>query len=356
MLFRSVGLYEQIGCRTHILPYKSWLRGGGMLRSTRNIICEWRGAAAWMGLLNEMRPTLVYINSLPGLAAAVAARKKKLPVVWHLREMFDDVGGEMIRPAIGGKGLVRLALRHLTDRVVAISHAVLSNVAGAIPDERHCVVPNAADEVYFNLADDPSFCRRSLGLREEGLIIGVPGTLRRIKGHPFFLSAAESVLRSNPNVSVAITGSGPSNYVEELKTLVRNAGIEARVHFLGEVNDMPRFYRACDLICVPSRSEGFGRTVIEACAVGVPVIATNVGGIPEVIDDGETGLLVSYGDVPALAEAIKRVLNDQSLRFRLADAARQKAKRSYRVHEQQKSIIRVVEDVLQARSAPLRST
>ena len=101
---------------------------------------------------------------------------------------------------------------------------------------------------------------------------------------------------------------------------------------------MVPFYAACDVICVPSSSEPFGRTVIEAMAVGVPVVATRVGGIPEIVDCDDLGLLVDYGNREALRAAVAKLLRDRNLATRQSNAARQKASSEYRAQNYQKRV------------------
>jgi glycosyltransferase involved in cell wall biosynthesis len=129
-----------------------------------------------------------------------------------------------------------------------------------------------------------------------------------------------------------VTGDGEAAYVEELHRLVREHKLADRIRFLGVIEDMPTFLRACDVACIPSVAEPFGRTAIEAFAIGTPVVATSVGGLREIVDDGETGLLVPYGDTSALAEAILRLLLNPALRTSIADRAAEKARLIY--HEQ----------------------
>src|SRR5207248_4108745 len=122
------------------------------------------------------------------------------------------------------------------------------------------------------------------------------GTLRPVKGHPFFLDAAAAAIKRIPDCRFVIAGTGEARYVEALKAQVAMLGLTAGVRFLGKVEQMPAFYRACDVVCVPSMSESFGRTVIEAFASLTPVVATAVGGMRETVEHGRTGLLVAYGD------------------------------------------------------------
>ena len=292
---------------------------------------------------------MVYVNSLVSLAAAAAARWLGIPCIWHVRELFDDVGGEMRVPAVGGRRLVRWSLRRLADRVVVISQSVAENVLGGVRSERVAVVPNAVPAEFFELARTRRECRGLLGLPEDVPIVGVPGTLRPVKGHPSFLEAAARLAAENSDCEFAITGDGEPAYRSELVAQIENAGLGERVHFLGLVEEMPSFYRACDVVCVPSQSESFGRTVIEAFAVGTPVVATAVGGMRETIEDGGTGLLVEYGDVEALAGALGRLLGDERLRSALAWRARQKAESEYREEIHQARICGIVEEVCRAR-------
>jgi glycosyltransferase involved in cell wall biosynthesis len=164
-----------------------------------------------------------------------------------------------------------------------------------------------------------------------------------MKGHPFFLEAAARVAQSFPDSVFAITGTGEPEYTAALHRQAQELGIGRRVRFLGTVTDMPRFYRACDVACVPSASEPFGRTVIEAFAVGTPVVATAVGGIQETIEDDVTGLLVSYGNVDLLADRVERVLGDTALRSRLSISAANRARERYSADRYAAAVARVVQ-------------
>lgn len=321
--------YAALGCGTHVVPHKNWLRGGNVLQSARRMAAELRAATGFQRLIDEVRPDVVYINSLVSLAAGVAARRTRIPCVWHLRELFSDVGGEMQVPAFGGRRLVRRTVNRLSRRRVAISRSVATNVLGTDDPAEVTIVPNAVDSSFFEVEDSPAACREHLGLGADSLIVGVPGTLRPMKGHGFFLDAAARVSRAAPDCVFAITGTGEAAYAAELRARAARLGLDGRVRFLGTIAEMARFYRACDVICVPSLAEPFGRTVIEAFAVGAPIVATSVGGIRETIEDGVTGLLVKPGDVAGLSESLLRLLGDEELRLQLADAGRSAAAERY---------------------------
>ncbi len=311
------------------LDHGRWLAGGPWHRRLRRLLHDYRAAKKFEQVFRETQPNLVYINNLTGLSAALAARRLRIPCIWHVRELFDDVGGEMHPPWPGGKRLVRYVLQRCAKRIVVISRAVQENVLGMHTDDQTVVIPNAADECFFREARCVEETRRLLGLPQGRPIVGVPGTLRPVKGHEFFLEAFARVVKGKPDVVAAFAGDGEPQFRQSLVHRVTQLGVEKHVVFLGTVADMPAFYRACDLICIPSRSESFGRTAIEAMAVGTPVVATDVGGLRETIHHGETGLLVPYGDVNPLASAMLKLLTNDSLAARLASEARGKAEKEY---------------------------
>lgn len=334
--------YEELGCRVHILPHGQWLGGGTTWRRVRRSGRDLKAAAGFVRLMRRLRPELVYINTLTGFAAAAAARWLRIPTVWHVRELFDDAGGEMHPPALGGKRLARMLVSRLPERIVVNSRAVAENVLGSADHPKLTVLPNAVSDRFFEPHASPEECRRRLGLPIGVPIVGVPGTLRPVKGHPWFLEAAARVAASLPVCHFAICGEGTAAYRQELQEQVRRLGLEERVHFVGTVADMRDFYRALDLACVPSRAEPFGRVVVEAFAAGVPVVASAVGGICETIEDGVTGLLVEHGDVEGLTSAVLRLLNDAGLRECLATQARREAEDRYREQVYADRILAVV--------------
>ena len=139
-----------------------------------------------------------------------------------------------------------------------------------------------------------------------------------------------------------ITGDGDPAYMVSMRRSTDELGIERQVRFIGPGADMPRFDRACDIICVPSESESFGRTVIEAMAVGTPVVATAVGGMRETVEPGLNGLQVEYGDAAALSRTILDVLGDPALAAALTDGGRRSAQAEYSARQYQERLIRIV--------------
>jgi glycosyltransferase involved in cell wall biosynthesis len=141
--------------------------------------------------------------------------------------------------------------------------------------------------------------------------VGVVGRLELEKGHPTLLEAWPLVLEACPSAYLLIVGEG--SRLDALHDIARTQGIEHHVVFTGRRDDIPAVTAAFDVAVLPSYREAQGLTILEAMALSRPVVASNVGGIPEMIEDGVTGLLVPPQDPPALAGAIVRLLNDHQL-------------------------------------------
>jgi glycosyltransferase involved in cell wall biosynthesis len=335
----------------YVVEHKSWLRTGRYTSFARILAHEIRAAKAFESVLARVRPDIVYVNTSVSLAGAMAAHRLGIPCVWHLREFFADEGGEMVVP-YGFKWLVPRVIRRYADRMVVVSKSVAVNMLGGKTD-RVDVVPNAVGSEFFEEGSNIA-ARAQFDLPATGRVIGVPGTLRPVKGHPFFFEAVRRLMEGTPyDLTIAVTGEGSPQYVRKLKTMVQELGMATSVRFLGNVADMASFYRACDIVCVPSVSETFGRTVIEAFATGTPVIASAVGGMRQTISHGRDGLLVPYGDTPALADALAELLNDSALRAELRSNAAYKAKSLYHESIYKASIIRIVAEISGLQPSPV---
>ena len=195
------------------------------------------------------------------------------------------------------------------------------------------VVPLGTDVHRF----DPSLfgqreARSFFGLPHDKKIIGVLGRLDPGKGQEVLLRAVPEVAKRNPEVLFVIAGdetAGEPGYKTYLEKLCHEIGANRHVKFLSFTDDVPRLMAALDIFVLPSFGETFGLVVIEAMAMEKPVIATNAGGLPEIIADGQTGLLVEPRNVEAVATAIEKLLVDEKLRTSLAHAAREDALRRF---------------------------
>lgn len=169
--------------------------------------------------------------------------------------------------------------------------------------------------------EDIERLRCSLGVQNQAVILAV-GRLSSEKGHAILLQAAARMEKTNgvPDFRVVVVGDGPEK--ENLLRLTARLGIGQRIVMEGFQTDVRPYYCLGTLLALPSYSEGSPNVVLEAMAAGLPIAATDVGGVPEILEDGVTGLLVQLGDPQAMAEAILRILQDKDLALRLGAAAR----------------------------------
>ena len=162
--------------------------------------------------------------------------------------------------------------------------------------------------------------RAAAGIPRGARVIGAVGSLYRVKGHLDLIRATPAILAHHPTSHVVILGRGPLH--DALAGEAEALGVRDRIHLLGHRDDVKEWFGAMDAFVMPSLSEGLPLSLLEAMAAGLPSVITRVGGMPEVVRDGETGLIVSPGDVAALADRIAFLLGDAGLAVKIGSAAR----------------------------------
>lgn len=266
-------------------------------------------------LCRRERPDVVHANSSKaGVLGRIAARIAGIPA-----RVFT-VHGWAFAQYEGAASAAYLWLdrlvRPLTTRFVCVSERTrtLGIEARTCAAGRTVVIPNAVD-----VARAP---RAALTGRPPRVV-----TVGRLKEPKDFVGLVHALGRSGMPFRAVVIGDGPDRpLVEEA---IRNARVQDRVELLGEREDVPAQLAASDVFVLSSRSEGMPISVLEAMAAGLPIVASAVGGIPELVEDGVSGLLVEAGDVDALAAALRRVLGDTELRERLGAAARARAEERF---------------------------
>lgn len=333
-------------CSVSVVPHSSWLRHSGWLRFIRSLWVERRRSMDFEREFKRTRPDIVYVNSLVSYAPARAAHRLGIPLVWHMRELFSDEQGEMVCPAFFARSLVRRTISSLATKVVVNSLAVASNMFGEGTEVAVENVPNAVSEEFFQSRGDRLACRQSLNLSGSGPLVGLPGTLRPVKGHQFLFKAIPSILERVPDCLFAVTGAIDSQFARDIVKQTEEGPLAGRVFFTGSISDMVPFYHACDVCCVPSLSESFGRAAIECFATRTPLVATSVGGLKEIVHDGDNGLLVRYGDENALADAVVSFLTDSERANCLVEQAAIDAKERYTERVYFDKIATVIDEAL----------
>lgn len=268
---------------------------------------------------------LVHVNTglRHGKPGIIAAWLTRTPCVCHVR-MFDKLNS-----------FDKLFTRFV-DRFIYISEAVAKSYASqGVPAAKGEVIHNAVEVSEFTVGGDGASVRGEFGWTVQEQLVGVIGRLDWWKGHEYFLEALAQAAAQLPHLRGLIVGepeNSPMNraYLQRLKHLVESLKLEDKVVFTGFRTDVPRLIAALDVVVLSSSApEPFGRVVIEGMAAGKPVIATAAGGVPEIIEDGVSGILVPPKDAQALADAILKLLSDRGMAHRIGLAARQRVEERF---------------------------
>jgi glycosyltransferase involved in cell wall biosynthesis len=295
-----------------------------LVREIRPLLDARATLALWR-LFRRERPLVVHTHtSKAGAVGRLAAWLARVPVVIHTPHghVFYGYYGR------GMSWLVQWAeriLARITDRIVTLTDRgahehVQFHIAG--PDKFVTIPSGIALPLFRSIQVDRAAKRKELGLPPGGLAIGTVGRLVPIKGHAWLLKAIPLVLAEFPHALFVVIGDGPLSC--RLQGLAQDLGIGRSVVFLGAREDVPECLAALDLFVFPSLNEGMGRALIEAMATGLPVVASSVGGIPDIVTGGTDGLLVPPCDEKALAAAILTLLRDRRRMAVFGEAAKKR--------------------------------
>lgn len=273
-------------------------------------------------LFRRERPDVVHTHSSKaGLVGRLAARVARVPVIVHTVHgwSFHDGMSPVVRlAAVAGE---RLAARWTWPLVVVAEVDAETGLAAGIGQvAQYAVVRSGVDvEGLRRSGTSRAGARAELGIPEGAPVVGTVTRLCQQKDPATLLRAARLMVELRPEAHLVVVGDGPMR--GEVEQMIADLGLGAHVTLLGRRSDVDALLPGFDVFVLSSRWEGLPRVVLEATAVGVPVVSTDVGGIAEAVEDQESGLLVPPGDSVALGNALVRVLGDRVLGARLAAAA-----------------------------------
>lgn len=294
---------------------------------------KWRAVSRMRRILRQYRPDILhlhftgFIGPYPWLAKLCSVKQV------FFTDHSSQPEGHIIRRAPLWKRLVARLVNLPVTCVVTVSEYGYRSVAGRdlIPAQRIEMIYNSADlsraTESRELAAD---FKRKHSIPEDRTLVAQVSWLIPEKGVEDLLSAARIVISRNPGVHFALVGDGA--YREQYQRQAREMGIGNHVTFTGQVEDpmSEGVYGAADVVCQVSRwEEVFGYVIAEAMSSSRPMVATRVGGIPELVEDGKTGFLVERGDAQAIADGILRLISDPELRKRMGQAGREVAEAKF---------------------------
>jgi len=282
-----------------------------------------RAFFALIKILRNERPDIVHTHtSKAGILGRWAAFFVRVPVIIHTPHghVFWGYFGKL-------KTRIFILLEKIsalvTDRLIMLTEQEKNDHLHfhIAPENKFSVVHSGINlDEFSNTSVDPASMKRRLGVPEDNLIVGTVGRLTSIKGHRYLIEAARKIAGSRPDTTFVILGDG--ELLDELKNMVTRSDIEENIKFLGWRSDVAEVMSTFDIFALPSLNEGMGRVLVEAMALGRPIVASNIGGIPDLVVDGENGYLVPVGDVESLAARIRKLLDDPEKREEMGECGK----------------------------------
>ncbi len=292
-------------------------------------------------LLGKEKPDIVhthgYFASVIGRLAARLAGRSIL--ITHVHSTHWEYKKRHLR--------MERFLSRFTRRIVCCSRAVENFVVGqeGIHPSKTAVVYNGVDEERFSGIPNGSRVRARLGIRPESPVVGTVSSLTAHKGHAYFLRAATKILNAFAETKFLIVGDGPLRPL--LEAQAEEDHIKPAVMFLGLRKDIPDLLSAMDVFVLPSSGrEGLGIAAIEAMAAEKPVVATNIGGIPEVVRNGMTGLLAPPKNEEALAEAVIQLLKNPEMARHMGKQGKLRVKEKFTLKKMVQEMEKIYENEL----------
>jgi glycosyltransferase involved in cell wall biosynthesis len=282
---------------------------------------------------------LIHINSLGRLHyLTLLCKLMGIRSVYHLRSLLTTRG-------IGGR--TRFII-NLSDKIIVhCEHMKKTAIAAGLNKDKVCVIYNGVDLGKFNPNISGNKFRKELGVNSNTNLVGMAGRIVPWKGCGDFIKAASEVIKVIADTKFIIVGEAPEEqYLGQLIKLSEDLNIKDRIIFAGLRSDMPQVYAALNLFVLPSWEEPWGRVTAEAMAMKKPVIATNAGGLPEIITQDISGILIPPRDSATLANTIISVLKDSKKRETIIENGFQTINRYYNIARHVKNIEGVYDNLL----------
>ncbi|MCC2640302.1 MAG: putative Phosphatidylinositol alpha-mannosyltransferase [Nitrospira sp.] len=308
------------------------------------VMQQWRlplSILAFRRLLKRERPDIVHVNSsrdswIAGLSVRLVKQRPKLIRTRHISAPLTN------------NRATHLLYRRLFDMVIVTggerNRRDLIQRDGLAPD-RVAAFPIGLDVEYFSPAKPRQDIRSELGIPAGHRLVGLISYLRDYKGHRYFVEAAAKVLKQHQGAAFLIVGEGPEE--QNIRVQIERLGLTGDVRMLGFREDLLDVFRSLDLFVIPTiEGDTIPQVLMQALAIGLPVVSTTTGSIPDVVADGESGFIVPPRDADALADRIGRLLADSDLRASMGRRGRQTVERCYSIDRMVDELERVYQRVV----------
>ena len=320
------------------------------LRRETDFLADARAVRTLTGLMRRFQPDILHTHTTTaGGLGRIAARRAKVPILVHTFH-GHVLSGYLSSPQTKALVVAERFLARRTDVLLSVSHRVRDELLalGIGREEQWRVVPLGLELGDLLAGPAPSApARAALGLPATGPLVGIVGRLVAIKDHETFLAMASRVAGEHPEAVFVIAGDGDLRPALEARA---RQLLGERVRFLGWVTDLPVLYGALDVAVLTSRNEGTPVALIEAGAAARPAVATDVGGVAEVVRDTETGFVVPAGDAAGLAAKVTLLLDNPQSGAAMGRAARDWVRSRFAAERLVEDLTALYAELLEGRS------
>ncbi|MET0122206.1 MAG: glycosyltransferase [Candidatus Thiodiazotropha sp. 6PLUC9] len=286
-------------------------------------------------IIRQVEPDLIHLHSRRGadVLGGIAGRLCGIKSV--LSRRVDNPESPLV---------VKWKYR-LYDRVIAISQGIADVLLEeGVPKEKLACVRSAVDVEAYQKSCDRAWFRDQFKLPEDALVMATVAQLISRKGHRFLLQSMPRLINRFPNIRWLIFGKGPLQ--QALETEIAELGLQSHIQMAGFRDDLSSIYPCLDLLVHPALMEGLGIALLQSASAGLPIVAVDAGGMPEVVEDGVNGRLVPGASVEVLGDAVEQLLADESLRRQMGESGREKMRRSFSVEQMVEGNLNVYRSLL----------
>lgn len=316
---KDIQRLEQEGIEFILCP--SLVRRTNIIKDLKTFLDIWR-------IIKKKSPEIVHTHSSKaGLLGRLAAKLARIPIVVHTPHghvFFGYFGPLKTKIFI----ILERLVSRITDRIIALTNKEKEDYIKfriANEDKFDVIYSGIELDKFKELSEDKKQnLVKEFGIPEKSLIIGTVGRLVPVKGHEFLIKAAKYIISKYPEAFFVFTGDGPLE--QNLKRQALELGINNNIIFLGWRSDAARIISVYDIFALPSLNEGMGRVLAEAMALGKPIVASNVGGIPDLVTHGKNGFLVPVRNSEKLAKYIQILIKNKEQREKMGQVGKEMVK------------------------------
>jgi len=332
---------EKLGIPVTVFPENKW----GNAKILSELVHRFRRETVQIVHTHKYKDTI-----LAAPAAKLCGISRVVRTVHGLPEPFRGLQAAKIKLY---EGIERIVHRSCVDAVIAVSSQIENRYKTERQVRTVTCIRNGIDLKETPIHVERWHIRKGLGINPGAHVIGTVGRLTPVKGLPYLLMAARTLLNRGIQLSVLIVGDGGIRV--DLEKQARDMGISANVVFPGYREDTDELIRTMDIFVLPSLSEGIPMALLEAMAVSRPIVASRVGGIPEVINDGVEGLLVEPKDVEGLAESCLLLIQSPDMARKMGEAARKRVEREFSATGMAKQVGSLYHELIGSKRNPVIS-